>query len=125
MLGFNINATVQNALPPVTCLFYEYTGGETKPNGLVSQGFADPFEFQANVHAVDRSVYGVLGLQADKDYIEVFCNTQLKDSGRGRASDQIAYNGRRYNINQETDWYKMDGWNSAIFIDIGINNAPS
>ena len=37
---------------------------------------------------------------------------------RGKSSDQMEHNGRRYQLVDEDDWHPIDGWDSFLAVEV-------
>jgi hypothetical protein len=74
--------------------------------------------FEASVQPVKRSKYVALGLDFKKVYIRVYVSLDVHDFTDYTAGDVILYNGDEYAINDNSDWYVIDGWVSLTCVKI-------
>jgi len=99
--------------------YYKYTGRTVNTIGLYESAFDLPVTLSGSIQAVSRSVYQNLGLDFQKQYITIFVSSNVIDMARGRSGDEIAWNGRRYQLANEMNWYEVDGWTSFMAVEIG------
>lgn len=92
---------------------------ESKSGGIVTPVYFNPIGIQASVQAVSRAMYQQLGLDLQKNYILVYASVAMRDLQRGGACDMVDWNGRRYNVESNTDWFLADGWRGALCVEIG------
>lgn len=67
---------------------------------------------------VPREIYEVLGLDLQKSYFRFFTSNDLLDINRDVSGDQISFDGKRYQVESATQWYKLDGWKELLCVQI-------
>jgi hypothetical protein len=77
-----------------------------------------PIDFEASVQAVNRKTYNQLGLDFQKNYINVFFSVNAVDLDRGVTGDRVQINQKLYQIENLSDWYAMDGWVEALCVEV-------
>lgn len=87
--------------------------------GVVKPTYANPVTVQASVQAVSRAMYNLFGLDLQKNYVMLYTKTPMRDLERNGSCDLVDFNGRRFNVQSNTDWYGVDGWRGAICVDVG------
>lgn len=95
---------------------------ESRTKNAVGQwvsAVSEPSEpFEASVQPVQRSKYNSLGLDFKKSYIRVYVSQDVKDFTDYTSGDVILYDGSEYTINDDSDWFKIDGWVSLVCVKL-------
>ncbi len=117
--GSNLLQQALSVIRPTTLNVYRYIDRSVNSIGLDVATYATPECIEGSVQALDRGSYSRLGLDYAKRHILIWLTAgDLSDLNRGRAPDQIGFNGRRYEIVDETDWVPIDGWARVIAVEI-------
>ena len=58
------------------------------------------------------------GLDLQKDYYTFYTSNDVLDIQRDVSGDQLIFNGKRYQVESNNDWYPMDGWKGIICVYI-------
>ena len=90
----------------------------TNEIGLDVRDYDQPITRSGSVQSVDVSDIKNMGLDFTKSYIQVWTETPVNAVERDRSGDQIIWNGRRFEIQGETDWNAVDGWNSFTAVEV-------
>lgn len=72
---------------------------------------------------VERRKYVHLGLDLQKSYYYFFVARNAVDLERDISADQLAFQGQRYQIQSNTEWYGIDGWLQILCVEIGIDTG--
>jgi len=67
-------------------------------------------DVEASVQAVNRNTYQQLGLDFQKNYIQIYICLNGVAITRDSAGDRFLYNGKEYQCDSELSWFEMDGW---------------
>jgi len=92
--------------------------------GLYVSEYAEPITLSGSIQAVSRSVYQERGLDFQKQYIEIWVEKGVFDISRDTSGDQVEWNGRRYQLTSESDWFSIDGWVSVLAVQIDTGLLP-
>lgn len=98
--------------------YYKFICNDLNAIGLNVPNYDIPLQLRGSVQPVARSMYEQLGLDLDKTYLNVWTSNTLVDIDRDRSSDQIVFNGQRYQATSNTPWFPIDGWTAAIFVKV-------
>lgn len=109
----------QRIIPPQAVSYYAFTGDTKNAAGVLVPAYAALATIKGNVQAVARNMYEELGLDLQKNYVTVYTNQPLRDLKRGGGVDRIAYGGRLYEVESNTDWVSQDGWLGSVCVDVG------
>lgn len=101
--------------------YYQFAGRQPdKMKNLVDTYF--PMKvIQASVQAVPRDKYVEMGLSLQKNYIKIYVPMDVIDLERDASGDLFKFglNQKRvYKLESETPWFEIDGWCSAIAIQL-------
>jgi hypothetical protein len=91
--------------------------------------FNAPFPLKASVQAVSRNTYAQLGLDLQRQYLNVFASLDMIDLDRDASGDQFIWAERPgqnwlCQLESETSWYSRDGWAECLAVRIAINQVP-
>ena len=118
--GMNLLNMALTMIAQQSVMHYRYLDRVLNDAGEFVTGFAEPVEIEGcSVQAVDRSKYDEMGLDVTKRYYTWFAPTSIQDPGRNISGDQIEWGGMRLEVQGDTPWYNLDGWDSALVLYIG------
>lgn len=117
--GLNLLKLAQKVIKATDVNYYQFTGRVNNAIGQYEATYAAPVAIKANVQAVPREKYTLLGLDYSKRYIKVWAITDFDILDRGKASDKIGYQGRLWEFKSDVDWSSIDSWNEGMAIDVG------
>jgi hypothetical protein len=122
--GSNLLAQALTVIQPQTVRYYRNTGRATNAAGMDVASFAPGVDIpQGSVQAVPLRKYESLGLDFKARYVTWLVCADIVGVERDRSGDQFEWNGRRFNVVGETNWFSQDGWCRLIGQDIGGANA--
>lgn len=116
--GSNVLRKAMRVLGNNTFTWYQFTGTSTNDIGLDVNTFAYGQQVKGSVQPVPRSSLQTLGLDFNKEYINVFSQPPVQDLARDRAGDQIQFNGFRYQVMSDTQWSGIDGWQQSLCVKL-------
>lgn len=118
--GMNLLGMALSIIAQQPVMYYRYTGRSINDAGEYVSAFADPVEIEGcSVQAVDRSKYEEMGLDVTKKYYTWFAPTDIQDPGRDISGDQLEWGGMRLEVQGQTPWYSLDGWDNALVMYVG------
>ena len=44
---------------------------------------------------------------------------------RDYSGDYVIFNGERYKVEDESDWFAIDGWNGVLLVKAPLNNVAT
>lgn len=100
-------------------VYLRNTGRTTTATGQNVAQFAPGVELRGSVQAIPLYRYEALGLDLTKRYVVVYASVDVLGVSRDRSGDQFTFNGKRYNVTQETPWHFQDGWTGFVGLEIG------
>jgi hypothetical protein len=85
--------------------------------------YMPPVTVQASVQAVARNTYVQLGLDLQRNYVNVFVSKDVVDLARDVSGDQFVFDNRLFQIETQTSWFLRDGWAEAMAVEVS-NGTP-
>lgn len=104
-------------------MYYQYASRSTNAVGQDITVYLDPVEMFGSFQAVPRKLYELYGLDLQKDYSTFYTSNNVLDITRDVSGDQLVYQGRRYQVESDNDWYAQDGWKGVLVVDLGADNG--
>lgn len=86
--------------------------------------YAAAFDMDVSIQAVDRNSYVEYGLDFQKNYVRIYTNDNVVDIERDSSGDRFWWNGRFYQLESQNPWFQIDGWSSALGVDVGPGAKP-
>lgn len=99
--------------------YYQYASRSSNAVGQDITVYEDPVAMFGSLQAVPKNLYEFYGLDLQKSYCTFYCSSDILDIARDVSGDQLTYNGRRYQVESNNDWYAQDGWKGVLVVDIG------
>jgi len=96
------------------------TQGAPNSIGLQVPTFAAPVTIYGSFQPIPRSMFELLGLEFNKDYVTFYVTNLVQDVARNKAPDEFVFNGNRYRVMTASDWNLVDGWNNPIAVKISL-----
>ncbi len=81
--------------------------------------FEPPFLMTGSWQPVPRILMMHYGLDMQKDYYTFYTSNNVIDLDRDITADQVAFNGQRFQVESDNDWYSLDGWKGILCVNIG------
>lgn len=117
--GSNLLNIALTVIASQQIVLYRAVGRTENAVGKWVTTYAPGYPVDGSWQPVDRSKYESQGLDLEKDYFMFYASERIEGIQRGRAPDVCERNGRKYSTVGEVPWYDVDGWQSAMFVDIG------
>lgn len=122
--GSNLLAQAMTLIRPQVVRYYRDIGRVTSATGRDVTTRAGGVDVPGgSLQAVPLTRYESMGLDYKKKYVTWFVSLNVVGIDRDRSGDQFAYNGRRYDVVGESNWFQQDGWVGVVGIDVGADNA--
>ena len=116
--GSNLLKQAHRLIRPSEITYYRQNGRTTNAIGLDVANYDTGVCIRASVQPVNRKHYQRMGLEYNKIYINVFSIQDVNDLARGRSGDQIAWNGKRFEVMGQSDWSAVDNWNGFLAVEV-------
>lgn len=103
--------------------YYRFLSRTANSVGQDITTYASPVTIYGSFQAVPRNLYMQLGLDLQKDYSTFYTSNDVLDITRDVSGDQLVYDGRRYQVESNNDWFTQDGWKGILVVDLGASNV--
>lgn len=108
--GSNLLDDATTVISTIEVQYQKYMSRVKNAVGQWVSAYADPVGKQASVQAVPRQTYNQLGLDLQKQYVNLFISLDVTDLDRDVTGDRFTLpDGRLYQLESQTDWYGIDG----------------
>lgn len=121
--GANVLNMAFSVIAKTPILYYKAIGDTLNSVGQYVVQFQPSVTIYGSFQPVERRKYVHLGLDLQKSYFYLFVSRNFIDLTRDIAADQIAFQGQRYQIQSNTEWYGIDGWLQILCVEIGIDTG--
>ena len=121
--GQNLLNMALTVISKQTIQYYQYSGRTLNAVGQDITTYLSVVNLVGSWQPVPRKLYIVYGLDLQKDYFTFYTSNNLLDITRDVSGDQIAFMGRRYQVESDNDWFQLDGWKGVLCVDLGADNG--
>jgi len=118
--GSNLLKMALRAIKPQEVQYFQATSRTLNDVGQWDTTYDKGETILGSFQAVPRSMYSYLGLDFAKNYVNFYSSTPVKDVGRNRTGDQLAFGGQRFEVESKNNWDKIDGWNAVLCVEIAL-----
>lgn len=106
----NLNLAMRLITPQVVTL-HRFAGRTLNAAGVYVPSFQSPQVLRGgSLQPVPARMYESLGLDRTRRYVQWWVQTSILGPDRLRSPDEFVWNGRRYQVHDDTDWHGQDGW---------------
>lgn len=117
--GQNILNMALQIIARQTIQYYQYQNRSLNQIGQDLTLYSNPINITGSWQPVPRKLYIVYGLDIQKDYFTFYTSNNILDITRDVSGDQVAFMGRRYQVESDNDWFQLDGWKGILCVDLG------
>lgn len=123
--GSNLLRRASRLIRQFPVQYYQFNSRVTNSVGQQISAFNPPVTLPASVQAVERSSYAQLGLDLQRNYVNIYVPADIIDLDRDYSGDQFTYQGALYQIETQNDWFIQDGWAAGMAVKVGYNMTPN
>lgn len=117
--GMNVLAMAHQLIGFQTAQHRKNRGMVDGADGINNPNFYPPVPIQGSIQPIPRNMYQQLELDLQRNYVTFYTSVKLSDLKRDKAPDLVDFNGRRYQVESNTDWTNQDHWAGSICVDVG------
>jgi len=117
--GSNILNMALTLIAKQVVQYYQYVSRTPNAVGQDVTTYASAVTMYGSFQAVPRQLYESYGLDLQKEYSTFYTSNDLLDVERNVSGDQLTYNGKRYQVESNNDWYAQDGWKGVLVVATG------
>jgi predicted NAD-dependent protein-ADP-ribosyltransferase YbiA (DUF1768 family) len=118
--GSNLLGIALTVIAPQQIVLYRFLSRTQNAIGEWVSTYAAGIPVEGSWQPVDQNKYESLGLDLSKKYYMFYTSEVIESIARGVSPDLAERNGRKYSTVADTPWNDVDGWQSAMFVDIGV-----
>lgn len=116
--GSNLLNQALRLIAKQTFIYKAFSSRTANSIGMWVTTYAKPVSVKGSVQPISRVLMQVLGLDMQKNYVNIFIPQKVVDIERDVTSDQFVFNSRTYQVISITPWHLIDGWNQALCIEV-------
>ncbi len=121
--GANILNMALTIIAKQTVQYYAYASRSLNVVGQEVTVYADVVNMVGSWQPVPRKLYMQYGLDLQKDYFTFYTSNDVLDVTRDVSGDQIAFMGKRFQVESNNDWFQLDGWKGVLCCNLGASNG--
>jgi len=121
--GMNLLSMALTVIQRQTLQYFQFDGRSLSVIGQDVTAYKTVIDLVGSWQPVPRNLYMSLGLDLQKDYFTFYTSNNLLDITRDVSGDQVAFMGKRYQVQSANDWYQMDGWKGILCVNLGVSNG--
>jgi hypothetical protein len=118
--GSNLLGMALGVIGAQSIVFYRATGRTQNPRGDWVPTYAAGVPVEGSWQPVDSRKYAELGLDLKRKYFNFYTRELVLSADREQSPDIATRDGRRYETVGTTPWNTVDGWQAAMFVDVGV-----
>lgn len=121
--GSNLLNAAFSVIAQQQVTYLRYLSRELNEIGNYVTTYEAGVTLRGSLQAIPRTKYEQYGLDLQKNYVMFYASKNILDLARDISGDLIAFGGKLYQCQSESDWYGVDGWTSVQCVDIGNYDA--
>ena len=119
--GSNLLEDAFDAIDTIEIGYMKFAQREENAVGQWVAKYEPVTKIEASVQAVDRKTYVELGLDFQKQYVQVYMSADIIDLDRDTSGDVVILSdSRTYQLESQLDWFPMDGWVGVLCVRVTI-----
>jgi hypothetical protein len=112
--GSNLLKQALTVINPQFITYYKAASRTVNTIGQYVTTYASGLLVRGSFQAVPRRLYMAYGLDLQKSYYTFYTLNDMIDVVRDVSNDQLVYNGLRYQVESNNDWFAQDGWKGVL-----------
>lgn len=117
MIG-NLLSLAQGVIGVQPVAWERMTGRTENAAGYQVATYAAAVTLRASVQPVPQKMFDLLGLDRNREYINVYTPGGVVAVGRDESGDRLTYAGRVYVAESETPWLPQAGWSQVLAVRV-------
>nr|ELR5224895.1 hypothetical protein [Providencia rettgeri] len=115
----NLHSIASRYIPQQTAQWFRFKGRTPDERGHDQNQYYEPVDIRGSWQAVDTQDAQSMGFDSNQVYRRFYTSHDIKGIQRGTSPDYLVFNGKKYDVMGDADWYEQDGWKSVICIEVG------
>jgi hypothetical protein len=116
--GSNLLSMALGVIGTQSVQWLRYTEEVETPAGVQRPQWANPVTIYGSLQPVDTNLLQQLGLDWTRNYVTFFAPAEFREVERDQSSDRIIYAGRTYQVVSKTAWWRQDGWEKVMCVEV-------
>ena len=116
--GSNLLNLAMSVIQKAQLGYSAYVGRTLAANGDYVPAYASAVMIGGSIQPIKRNLYEHMGLDFDKNYVNVFVPNNVLDVQRASAGDQFTFNNRTFQVLSNEAWFEMDGWDQVLCVEV-------
>lgn len=79
--------------------------------------YHEPVLIKGSFQATDVKDVKEMGLDINRNYRSLHTSHRVENVQRGSMPDLLVYDGKKYSVVGDADWYAQDGWKSIVCVE--------
>lgn len=114
--GSNLLAMALRVITPTTVTYYKWLSRTGNAKGMLVNNYDQGRPIRGSFQPVPQTLYQQLELDFSKKYYMLYTVEPILEVDRDTSSDQIGFNGQRFQVVSNNDWHAIDGWNGVMTV---------
>ncbi|WP_272674987.1 MULTISPECIES: phage collar protein [unclassified Providencia] len=119
----NLHRIASRYIPQQTARWFRFKGRTPDERGHDQNQYHEPVDIRGSWQAVDTQDAQSMGFDSNQVYRRFYTSHDIKGIQRGTSPDYLVFNGKKYDVMGDADWYEQDGWKSVICIEVGTHDG--
>lgn len=116
---FNLLNAAHSLIPSVVVAWRKAVGRTQNAKGQWITEYAPAVSLRCSFQPVSKAKYELMGLDMNKHYFVLYGSADLLAVERDTSGDTVDYQGRRFQMEDDVDWFAYNGWRGVVCVDIG------
>ncbi|MEX9216284.1 hypothetical protein AB7W40_19720 [Providencia rettgeri] len=115
----NLQKLAARYIPQQTVLWFRFKYREPDNLGHDKNQYHEPVAVCGSWQAVDVQDVQNMGFDTNQVYRRFYTSQDIKAVQRGTSPDYLVFEGKKYDVVGDADWYAQNGWKSILCIEAG------
>lgn len=116
--GSNLLNQALSIIAAQAIVYLAYVSRSETDFGTLVPVYASPVTIRGSIQAVPRALMELLGLDFQRNYVNIFVPNTIIDIARDVSSDQFQFGGSTFQALSLTKWRSIDGWNQVLCVEV-------
>ncbi len=116
--GGNLLNLAMSAIQKQQLGYVAYAGRALAANGDYVPAYLNAVTIGGSIQPIKRSLYENMGLDFQKNYVNIFVPNDINDIKRASAGDQFTFKEKTFQVLSNEEWFQMDGWDQVLCVEV-------
>lgn len=123
--GSNLLNQAFSLIAKQTVEWYKFDTRVLNDIGLYEDVYFPEITIQGSLQPIHKNLFEKFGLNLAEDYANFYVSTNLIGLGRDYSGDYLIFNNDRYVVQDNAEWFPIDGWTGLLMIKSPLNNQTT